>query len=173
MSFPYHQASHQVSDKDDDESSMSEEPSYNVENCFVDSVAKEVQKNIKRESLDDEDEQWNIIVMHYFDDAFDSVSLTKVWRRFLLTLYGKELPINEQMIDNITGNKMGYKSSVLKSVLELDPHTLEWIAQSDDEEMSSTHDGNDDDDSDDNVDSLTHDDLDADTGDSDGAYEGY
>ena len=137
MSFNHQEPTDEISEND---SPMSETSEYTVENCFVDSIAREVQKKIKRKDLD-EDERWNIIVMQHFDDAFESVSMIKVWRRFLLTLYGKELPINEQMIDNIIGNKLGYNSAVLDSVLEYGTGvTWEHGDDSDDETGSNQSD---------------------------------
>ena len=120
-----------------------------AEDCYINAIAREVYKKIRDSS--EGDDEWNITVTQYFDDAFESVSMTKIWRRFLLTLYGKELPINQQMISDIIGNKSGYKSPVLDAVLKLtappawedrdgsdDAQTDDETAQTDDETPAQT-----------------------------------
>ena len=126
----------EVSHADEDDVSMTEsETEYDTEDCFIDSIAREVQKGIIRETKhDDDDDEWNITVMLHFDEVFESVPMTKVWRRFLLTLYSNQLPINTQMIDDITGHYTGYKSAVLNSVLQLAPPTKQWDTTDDAEE---------------------------------------
>ena len=101
------------------------------ETCFVESIATEVQKRIYRESkeAEDSDDEWNIVVLRYFDDVFESVPMAKVWRRFLLTLYLRRPPIDESMINDIMGHHEGYRSAVLDAVLKLG-EPAKWVRES-------------------------------------------
>ena len=106
-----------------EESDDGAEEVYNTESCFIDAIGLHVHNKIAQLSKHEHGEGWNISVMQHFDEAFDSVSMTRVWRRFLLSLYAnpKRLPINGHMINDIVGDTEGYKSAVLEVVLKHAP----------------------------------------------------
>ena len=97
---------------------------------YVSAVAASVITRIVEKDSDGRHKKWNLAVTDVFNDAFEEVDETEIWRRFTLMLHLENPPIDADMIQEICTGFIQFKSRVLAVVLESEPE--EWANSDDD-----------------------------------------
>ena len=91
---------------------------------YVSAVAASVITQILEKDTDGPREKWNLAVTDVFNDAFEEVDETEIWRRFTLMLHLDNPTLDASMIEEICAGPEKLKSRVLEIVLESEPE--EW-----------------------------------------------
>ena len=105
----------QHSEEEKDGEEESEQQLNTAEEVFIRAFAKEVKKKLMKER--DEDTEWNLTVLDNFNDAFESTSVNRVWRRFMLMLHYKNPTISEEIIDELCKSHERYRSHILSDLI--------------------------------------------------------